>query len=652
MAWTLETSGGEQHISYSFEFWYDGAADSGKWSVSLRYSQVHMLHGWLCEQFPHFGLPSIPRKFGAHLFSSRESTALKRVAGLGRFLTALLGVPRSFSIAEVRDFFEFNNWIPRPLPFPLDQESGMLYIKLVDLSNLGVTRPNRQPKAMVETRITESLHALQRPLPLRSATHPDSTAPKFFEEYVFGLPSRRFPVRFQIWELRALGLIRHVLGHIQLETGSLLPFHIYDLQLPVEQGIPVLVSNGEPTLRCFVHFTPMAIPKPFSSRLPDFRIQIDTTRFFPGQVVSGLLILNVGAPYTAKTVHVTLVGVEETHWTTTHSQTYTDSEGRMQTRTVTEHHGRVLSLIHERKYFWIGHTHSSEHPIIQSGSYVWPFEFTLPPALPPSFKCAVGSITYGLRATVTRPLLAFNKQIRRDIKILAPYTSANPLPTTYGYVDKLPFRSADQVVYLEARLSHDVVIIGEHTLLHLTVQNNTSKAVKYASVQLVGHIHATDNVSSVSSTATTVLATLTAGFPVGPGETRHFETPLFIDKKAHPTLPADLSPLIQVNHTVEIECDISGFLTGKARASVPVIVSHRIPAPEMYLPPPPPTEQPPLESILNLGVGLPHFPPAQFAPSAPFLDNDHLPPPPADESFGNPLFAAPPPVHSTFGSYQ
>jgi hypothetical protein len=34
---------------------------------------------------------------------------------------------------------------------------------------------------------------------------------------------------------------------------------------------------------------------------------------------------------------------------------------------------------------------------IVSGSYVWPFEFVLPPRLPPTFNSAHGWIKYGIR---------------------------------------------------------------------------------------------------------------------------------------------------------------------------------------------------------------------------------------------------------------
>jgi hypothetical protein len=148
------------------------------------------------------------------------------------------------------------------------------------------------------------------------------------------------------------------------------------------------------------------------------------------------------------------------------SEHYTDSQGRSQTRTVTDHYGQTWALIDERRLCWIQQMNPDRRAEIASGSYVWPFEFVLPPRLPPTFNSPTGWIKYGIkygfphlcpfcflafrpttltpsanhRATVDRPGLSFNKRISAPIRLLAPYTSANPLPKVYGRLQKLPFR--------------------------------------------------------------------------------------------------------------------------------------------------------------------------------------------------------------------
>jgi len=42
-------------------------------------------------------------------------------------------------------------------------------------------------------------------------------------------------------------------------------------------------------------------------------------------------------------------------------------------------------------------------------------------------------------------------------------------------------------------------------------------------------------------------------------------------------LPGDLSPLIDLNYILHVNCDISGFLSGYAKADIPVIISHPLP---------------------------------------------------------------------------
>jgi len=195
----------------------------------------------------------------------------------------------------------------------------------------------------------------------------------------------------------------------------------------------------------------MKINKPINTKLKPFRIHLEKTDYRPGDIVRGMLICNVGKPLSARQIFVRLLGMTETHWTenrtgmsakvnlcpaamlihSIHLEFYTDSQGRSQTRTVTDHYGQRWKLIDEARIMWDMRNNSpTGKSEMLSGSYVWPFEFQLPPRLPPSFRCSTGWITYEVKSVyLIHSLLTVASQ--QFVSISGP-RSTNPesLPST------------------------------------------------------------------------------------------------------------------------------------------------------------------------------------------------------------------------------
>jgi hypothetical protein len=63
----------------------------------------------------------------------------------------------------------------------------------------------------------------------------------------------------------------------------------------------------------------MKIQKSINMKLPDFRVRMEKSDYYPGEIVRGLLVLNVGTPLSANQVYVKLFGYTETHWTEQHT---------------------------------------------------------------------------------------------------------------------------------------------------------------------------------------------------------------------------------------------------------------------------------------------------------------------------------------------
>ena len=98
-----------------------------------------------------------------------------------------------------------------------------------------------------------------------------------------------------------------------------------------------------------------------------------------------------------------------------------------------------------------------------------------------------------------------------------------------------------------------------------------------------------------------VIKVISVDDPIHPGDSKTFNCSFFVDSSILPSLPSDLSPLIQTTCSLRISFPVSGFLTGTAEAFLPVILSHSIPVGVYDSPPIYPTSQ--LGSIGSTLVG-------------------------------------------------
>eukprot|EP01122_Echinamoeba_exundans_P017351 TRINITY_DN911_c2_g3_i1.p1 TRINITY_DN911_c2_g3~~TRINITY_DN911_c2_g3_i1.p1 ORF type:complete len:834 (-),score=165.31 TRINITY_DN911_c2_g3_i1:7-2508(-) len=478
---------------------------------------------------------------------------------------------------------------------------------------------------------------------------PENTNPKWYDEQIFCVRDRRRPMRFQLWDSHRI-FSDKLLGHIQFDMRPLSDYLLYDIWLPL---IGPNEGETDPSKRSEIHimaqFSPMRIHKIINVRLPPFRLQLQKSQYYPGEIVRGFLILNVGKPLSADQVFVRLYGFEETHWTESHTEHYTDSQGRSQTRTVTKHYGQTWPLLNDKRLCWHRSLNPTQEPLLMSGSYVWPFEFMLPPRLPPSFKSTNGWVEYSISAEVDRPgVFTFNKRTQAKLQILAPYTSLQPLPSVYGRLQKLPFRSANEVVYIEGHLDRPVCIIGDQHTLTLKIDNHSNHRVTDCEITLRGQaIYKAHGRVHMVNTEPFFTRIKEPSFPVQPGEAKNVVVVFQIPANTPPSLPADLSPLIDLRYHIHVSCNMSGFLTGRARSDIPIIISHPLPPPVWQIPPPKmyPTEQPELNVIMEYGFGLPHFAPTYF--SAFPSQNIPIQEDPNNQ-IGQAMFVAPPPPQSAF----
>ena len=152
----------------------------------------------------------------------------------------------------------------------------------------------------------------------------------------------------------------------------------------------------------------MELRKPTSLSLSPFRVGLEKNVYYPGEVMRGVVIKNVGEPEPCTSIVVWIYGVTKTHYETqrfvcllllllvavillywifvlffcffnysyqlNRTEHYRDSEGNQRTRTVTDHHYSSAKILDIKYVLW----RSNDKKKIDTGAYTWPFELVLP----------------------------------------------------------------------------------------------------------------------------------------------------------------------------------------------------------------------------------------------------------------------------------
>ena len=120
--------------------------------------------------------------------------------------------------------------------------------------------------------------------------------------------------------------------------------------------------------------------------IPRFRLLVEKTTYFPGEMVHGHLVLNLGKDTAfplegdENTIFIDLCGFTRTFWVESQSSSSLGS------RIV--HCGTERLILKLSKIVYQAPTGTSLAMTLgrKFGTFVWPFSFQLPRTLPPSFK--------------------------------------------------------------------------------------------------------------------------------------------------------------------------------------------------------------------------------------------------------------------------
>jgi hypothetical protein len=316
----------------------------------------------------------------------------------------------------------------------------------------------------------------------------------------------------------------------------------------------------------------------------------------PGETVTGSVLYNVGNPLSLKHITLQLYGAEHAEWTESHTESRTDSDGSTRSETVYETYAQTRTLFNVDQVLF------AEKPIIDSGSYYWPFSFVLPTCLPPSMKYDRSYIAYHAAVTVHRPGLASNKQVKAKFDVAVNYVSMYSTPAITHKEKKLNFRSKDQVVAITGVLDQNtnVVTMGSTRVLSLTIDNRSEYDVKKMYIRLVAHgrRYAQGRSDAFNSHASFSIDEDTQSkLPKGRSV---FQTQIQIVFPVNnlPSLFHEFTPLIHIENYLEIECTMTGFLTGCVSTVIPIIF-NKMPPPSLVHVPAFEPSAPKMEPVLS-----------------------------------------------------
>lgn len=371
------------------------------------------------------------------------------------------------------------------------------------------------------------------------------------------------------------------LGIATLEPSRITANIGLDMWLPFD-------TQGE--LHVFVQATPLSFspPKVKSVRLGSFRMNVERVVYFPGEMIRGAVIYNVGKPKKIRGVRVRFSGSTRTHW----SESRSDSEG----------HSRTIWFNAHYTYFdpvatLYGNERGQKKDFkIPSGGYFYPFEFALPFNLAPSFYHNLGENSYYVKGYVDIPM-AIDKTVTQKLTMTCQYASLHPtLTVKYSKKAKSAFAS-DQHIGVELAAA-EIAYMGEGFPINVTIDHRGTKDVKELKIKLKSKYYFSAHNSEegwktrkVKKDVMTHKVAGIAGFPIPPGNVWQGQIQVPVPGALAPSVPDDFSPIVQVVYYFTVEMSTSGNVFTKAsnKKKLPILLGERIPfQPVFYSAPPPP----------------------------------------------------------------
>jgi hypothetical protein len=433
---------------------------------------------------------------------------------------------------------------------------GQLYIKVVEARNCIVAHSGGFSDPYIEFHLGE--HGSEK---FKTKVFKKTLNPKWNEEFIISVHNRGSPLQMR---MMSHNLLRKdtPMGTLSVDLTRL-PDNIL-----IDSWYKLLgVSAGE--LRLLLRFTPMTLPNQkkelVNTRLAMFRLVLERRVYFPGEAVRGTVQFNVGMPKKIRGVRVHFHGEQHTEWT--EEESYVDFNGQMSSRT--RIYSETVNFFNVYTTLW-GNKRHGDSLVIDSGTYLWPFQFILPPNLPPTYQSSYGYTRYYCRAYVDIPW-GRDKEVKTYLIIHVHYASIKIVPELY--LGKKHYRG-DQQINLLANLASNITYAGRPQNLHVVLTNQSNKEVTHMTITLKRHTTYFAEGRHRYFRANVFKITVKDGFPCFGGQRYERDIAFNVPRDVLPSMPREISPLIRLYYTLSIDCNCKGLFSGSVKTKIPVVISN------------------------------------------------------------------------------
>uniref|UniRef100_A0A1I7TDN9 Arrestin_C domain-containing protein n=1 Tax=Caenorhabditis tropicalis TaxID=1561998 RepID=A0A1I7TDN9_9PELO len=386
--------------------------------------------------------------------------------------------------------------------------------------------------------------------------------------------------------------------------------------------------------------------------MPDTELLVEFDQpqevFFPGQPISGRVILITEEKYKARAVNIKFEGTAHTHWDDFESVRRVDAEGKTHYDRQRINYSANVNYLNATSLLWACRDGSNE---LAAGKYVWPFSYVLPTSIPPSFEGKYGYIRYSVTAEVDRPW-RFDKAKKRCITV-SPLIDLNILPHAMTALNDQASENLGCCCFKKGYLEMKVdipktgFVPGETVPINLHILNHSSVPVTEVKARIIQNCtffafrrgntfdFTNDHVMAVSyretKRDTNSVIRQSQALTVEPGKEHKLALELRLPSVT-PTID-QFSPVINVEYLVQISVDTSTTFGSDIDCEMTLLIGTvpiRQYLPPAYYPPNPalppayPTPLPP-----QIGAGIAPLPPQIGSGVAPPPEYGFVPQPAA-----------------------
>ncbi|CCD64823.1 Arrestin C-terminal-like domain-containing protein [Caenorhabditis elegans] len=207
--------------------------------------------------------------------------------------------------------------------------------------------------------------------------------------------------------------------------------------------------------------------------------------FFPGQPISGRVVLTTKENYKARAVNIKILGLAHTSWKNYENACkFNGSSISIRPRSI--HYSANVNYLDYTQLLWTCEDGKNE---LAAGEYVWPFSYTLPTSIPPSFEGKYGYVRYTVKVEVDRP---WRKDKAKKMCItVSPLLDLNVIPHSLTQINHQASENISfccfqgGILEMSLNIPKTGFVPGETVPLNVHLINHSSTSVNNIKAQML-----------------------------------------------------------------------------------------------------------------------------------------------------------------------